>query len=190
MWLLNVLLVAFIFLLMLIIISTSMKIGLMITNKHNYDSKLLIIPSILIMLLWGISLLVFYLCNKSVFANGLEDMILTIIMMPSSIEHKRRIIITSIIIIILTVLIQSFTYYAINVDYNKLWGYIRFGIKKKLNIKPKKNAKTKKMVINEERFDVPLNIAIITSTLTFVISTLLILGLYKIGTGISKKIIS
>ena len=52
MWLLSTLLILLVFLIILVIISTSMKIGLIITNRHNYDSKLLIIPSILTMILW------------------------------------------------------------------------------------------------------------------------------------------
>lgn len=190
MWILSMLLILFIFFIVLVIVSTSMKIGLIITNRHNYDSRLLIIPAILTMILWGIAIFTFYLLSKSIFTNGLEDMILTVIMTPSSIEHKTRIFITGGIIVIITVLLQSLTYYSINIDYGKIWGFIRFRIKQILKIKPKENTKSKNIILNEEKFDVPFYIAIITSILSFIISSLLIFGLYKIGISLSQKIIA
>ncbi|MDO4283492.1 MAG: hypothetical protein Q4D02_07630 [Clostridia bacterium] len=190
MWLLSVLLILFIFLIVLVIISTSMKIGLIITNRHNYDSKLLIIPAILSMILWGIALFILYLNCQNMFTNGLEDMLLTIIMAPSSIENKNKLLITAGIIVAITVFLQSFTYYAINIDYQKMWGYIRFKTKQILKIKTKENVKNKKILLNEEKFNVPFHIAIITSILAFVISSLLVFGLYKLGIKLSQKIIS
>ena len=132
MWLLTTLLILLIFLIILVIISTSMKIGLIITNRHNYDSRKLIIPSILIMIIWMIAILTFYLIFKNTFSNGLEDMILTLVMTPSSITNKKDLIIVGVILTIITILIQSFTYYAINIDYKKMFGYIRFKVKQKL----------------------------------------------------------
>lgn len=167
-----------------------MKIGLIITNRHNYDSKLLIIPAILSMILWGIALFILYLNCQNMFTNGLEDMLLTIIMAPSSIENKNKLLITAGIIVAITVFLQSFTYYAINIDYQKMWGYIRFKTKQILRIKTKENVKNKKILLNEEKFNVPFHIAIITSILAFVISSLLVFGLYKLGIKLSQKIIS
>ena len=93
MWLLTTLLMLFTFLIVLVIISTSMKIGLIITNRHNYNSRQLIIPSILIMIIWIVAIFIFYLIFKNTFSNGLEDMILTLIMTPSSITNKKDLII-------------------------------------------------------------------------------------------------
>ena len=190
MWLLSILLILFILLLLIVIVSTSMKIGLIITNRHNYESKLLILPSIFSIILWGIAIFIFYLSCKNTFINGLEDMLLTIIMTPSAIENKSKLLITGIVMIVITVLLQSFTYYAINIDYKKIWGYIRFNIKRILKIKPKENIKSKKILLNEEHFDVPIHIAIITSILSFIISALLVFGLFKLGIKLSDKIIS
>ncbi len=189
MWLLTTLLILLIFLIILVIISTSMKIGLIITNRHNYDSRKLIIPSILIMIIWMIAILTFYLIFKNTFSNGLEDMILTLVMTPSSITNKKDLIIVGVILTIITILIQSFTYYAINIDYKKMFGYIRFKVKQKLNIKPRKENNENNIVVNEEEFVVPFYIALITSILTSIISILIVFGLYNLGVKISTKII-
>lgn len=189
MWLLSTLLILLVFLIILVIISTSMKIGLIITNRHNYESKLLIIPSILTMILWLIALFTFYLIFKNTFSNGFEDMILTLVMTPSSIEDKSSLLIAGGLISFIAVLLQSFTYYAINIDYGKIWGFIRFKIKQKLNIKPKEGNNSN-MLPSEERFDVPFSTALITSILTFIITISLIFGLYKLGTKLSQKVMS
>lgn len=189
MWLLTTLLILLAFLIVLVIISTSMKIGLIITNRHNYDSRKLIIPSILVMILWMVAIFTFYLIFKNTFSNGLEDMILSLVMTPSSIANKKDLIIVGVILAIITILIQSFTYYAINIDYNKIFGYIRFKIKQILNIKPKENKNQNNIAINEEKFEVPFYIALITSILTSVLSILLVFGLYNLGVKISTKII-
>lgn len=185
---LTILLVLFIFLIALVIISTAIKIGLIITNRHNYDSKLLIIPSILSMILWSFAILTFYLNCENTFTEGIEDMILTIVMSPENIENKSEILTNGAVILVITVILQSFTYYAINIDYKKIWGYIRFKIKQILKIKPKKE-KNAGMILNEENFSVPFYIALLTSILTFAISILIIFGLYKLGIKLSEKII-
>lgn len=190
MWLLSGIIIFFMFLLILVIISTSMKIGLIITNRHNYDSRLLIIPSILSLLLWAIALYIFYIICQNIFVNGFEDMILTITMTPELIENKNQIFMSGSLVLFVTVILQSFTYYAINIDYGKIWGYIRFKIKQILKIKPKDIASSShKMILNEEKFNVPFYIALLTSILSFVISAILIVGCYKIGIKISQKIV-
>lgn len=189
MWLLTTLLMLFTFLIVLVIISTSMKIGLIITNRHNYNSRQLIIPSILIMIIWIVAIFIFYLIFKNTFSNGLEDMILTLIMTPSSITNKKDLIIVGIILSIIIILVKSFIYYAINIDYNKVFGYIRLKIKQILNIKPKDEKTQNNIVVNEEKFEVPFYIALITSILTSLISIILVFGLYNLGVKISTKII-
>ncbi len=190
MWLLFVLLIFLVFLLVLVIISTSMKIGLIITNRHNYESRLLIIPSILTIIIWGIAIFIFYLLSKDLFKNGFEDMLLTIFMAPSSIEFKKEILTNATIICFVTVLLQSFTYYAINIDYSRIFGYIRFKIKTLINYKEKNKKNSQKISIYEERFNVPLHIAVITSIFTFIFTCLIIFGLYKLGVTLSHKIIN
>lgn len=189
MWLFNTLIITLIFLILIVIVSTSMKLGLIITNKHNYDSKLLIIPSILTVALWTIALFIFYLLFKGTFSNSMEDMILTLIMTPSSIENKTLLIVSGVVIVFVVILLQSFTYYAINIDYERIIGFARFNLKQKLNIKPKENKTGNSILINEEKFDVPFHIALITSILTSIISILLIFLLYGLGVKISRKII-
>ena len=54
MWLITALLAILIFLLLVVIMDTAMKLALMITTLYNYDTKKLFIPAVLTVILWGI----------------------------------------------------------------------------------------------------------------------------------------
>ena len=66
MWLITALLVILIFLLLVVIMDTSMKLALMITTLYNYDTKKLFIPAALTVILWALLL---FGCFNSINAN-------------------------------------------------------------------------------------------------------------------------
>ena len=70
MWLITALLVILVFLLLVVIMDTSMKLALMITTLYNYDSKKLFIPACLSVIVWALLILAcFNTINKSLDNN-------------------------------------------------------------------------------------------------------------------------
>ena len=131
MWFITALLVILVFLLLVVIMDTSMKLALMITTLYNYDSKKLFIPACLTVIIWGLLILAcFRTINKSLDYNAV-DMLFSMLFDKTIIEGYKGMFARSIISTFLVgTVLQSFTYYSVNINYQKVTGTIRFSLKK------------------------------------------------------------
>lgn len=131
MWLITALLVILVFLLLVVIMDTSMKLALMITTLYNYDSKKLFIPACLSVIVWGLLILAcFNTINKSL-DNNAVDMLFSMIFDRSLINGYVGVFVKALLsTFIVGTILQSLTYYSVNINYQKVGGTIRFSIKK------------------------------------------------------------
>ena len=116
MWFITALLVILVFLLLVVIMDTSMKLALMITTLYNYDSKKLFIPACLTVIIWGLLILAcFRTINKSLDYNAV-DMLFSMLFDKTIIEGYKGMFARSIISTFLVgTVLQSCTYYSVNI---------------------------------------------------------------------------
>ena len=216
MWFITALLVILVFLLLVVIMDTSMKLALMITTLYNYDSKKLFIPACLTVIIWGLLILAcFRTINKSLDYNAV-DMLFSMLFDKTIIEGYKGMFARSIISTFLVgTVLQSFTYYSVNINYQKVTGTIRFSLKKLFKsiiekIFKKKNndvVDANASVISKRRGRLSSNIkalaevkrepkkltfprAILTSVISVLFTLLICYGLFKIGTLLSGKVMT
>ena len=216
MWFITALLVILVFLLLVVIMDTSMKLALMITTLYNYDSKKLFIPACLTVIIWGLLILAcFRTINKSLDYNAV-DMLFSMLFDKTIIEGYKGMFARSIISTFLVgTVLQSFTYYSVNINYQKVTGTIRFSLKKLFKaiiekIFKKKNndvVETDASVVSKRSGRLSSNIkalaevkrepkkltfprAILTSVISVLFTLLICYGLFKIGTLLSGKVMT
>ena len=216
MWFITALLVILVFLLLVVIMDTSMKLALMITTLYNYDSKKLFIPACLTVIIWGLLILAcFRTINKSLDYNAV-DMLFSMLFDKTIIEGYKGMFARSIISTFLVgTVLQSFTYYSVNINYQKVTGTIRFSLKKLFKsiiekIFKKKNndiVDASASVVSKRRGRLSSNIkalaevkrepkkltfprAILTSVISVLFTLLICYGLFKIGTLLSGKVMN
>lgn len=216
MWLITALLVILVFLLLVVIMDTSMKLALMITTLYNYDSKKLFIPACLTVIIWGLLILAcFRTINKSLDYNAV-DMLFSMLFDKTIIEGYKGMFARSIISTFLVgTVLQSFTYYSVNINYQKVTGTIRFSLKKLFKAIIEKLFKKKNndvvdanaSVVSKRRGRLSSNIkalaevkrepkkltfprAILTSVISVLFTLLICYGLFKIGTLLSEKVMT
>lgn len=216
MWFITALLVILVFLLLVVIMDTSMKLALMITTLYNYDSKKLFIPACLTVIIWGLLILAcFRSINKSLDYNAV-DMLFSMLFDKTIIEGYKGMFAKSLISTFLVgTVLQSFTYYSVNINYQKVTGTIRFSLKKLFKAIIEKIFKKKNndvvdanaSVISKRRGILSSNIkalaevkrepkkltfprAILTSVISVLFTLLICYGLFKIGTLLSGKVMN
>ena len=216
MWFITALLVILVFLLLVVIMDTSMKLALMITTLYNYDSKKLFIPACLTVIIWGLLILAcFRTINKSLDYNAV-DMLFSMLFDKTIIEGYKGMFARSIISTFLVgTVLQSFTYYSVNINYQKVTGTIRFSLKKLFKAIIEKIFKKKNndvvdanaSVVSKRRGRLSSNIralaevkrepkkltfprAILTSVISVLFTLLICYGLFKIGTLLSGKVMT
>ena len=214
MWFITALLVILVFLLLVVIMDTSMKLALMITTLYNYDSKKLFIPACLTVIIWGLLILAcFRTINKSLDYNAV-DMLFSMLFDKTIIEGYKGMFARSIISTFLVgTVLQSFTYYSVNINYQKVTGTIRFSLKKLFKAIIEKLFKKKNndvvdanaSVVSKRRGRLSSNIkalaevkrepkkltfprAILTSVISVLFTLLICYGLFKIGTLLIEKL--
>ena len=216
MWFITALLVILVFLLLVVIMDTSMKLALMITTLYNYDSKKLFIPACLTVIIWGLLILAcFRSINKSLDYNAV-DMLFSMLFDKTIIEGYKGMFARSIISTFLVgTVLQSFTYYSVNINYQKVTGTIRFSLKKLFKALIEKIFKKKNndvvdannSAVSKRRGRLSSNIkalaevkrepkkltfprAILTSVISVLFTLLICYGLFKIGTLLSGKVMN
>lgn len=199
MWLITTLIVILIFLLLIVIMSTSMKLALMITTLYNYNTKKLFIPAALTVLLWTILFIGMFNSINSSLDNNAVDILFSMIFDKTIIQGYETVLLKALIsTFLIGTILQSFTYYAVNINYQKITGTVRFSIKrlfKKIYLKIFKRNLSKKQ-INAALSEIqrgPKKLTFIRAIITSVISVLFTLvvcyGLFIFGTLISDKIL-
>lgn len=196
MWLITVLLVTVVFLLLVVIMDTAMKLALMITTLYNYDSKKLFIPAALTVALWTILLFGCYNSINSSLNNDAIDVLFAMLFDREVLAQYSGVLLRSLLsTFLIGTLLQSFTYYTVNINYQKITGTVRFSFKKifrKLykKIFKKDLSSSKNDALSEvQRGPKKLTFvrAIITSVISMLITVVLCYLLFMIGTLLSDN---
>ena len=208
MWLITALLVILVFLLLVVIMDTSMKLALMITTLYNYDSKKLFIPACLSVIVWALLILAcFNTINKSL-DNNAVDMLFSMIFDRSLINGYVGVFVKALLsTFIVGTILQSFTYYSVNINYQKVGGTIRFSIKKlfkaifskifkKNNIdendtvgrRGKRSITYALTEVEHEPKKLTFPRAILTSVISVLFTIVICYALFMIGTLLSDKV--
>lgn len=200
MWIITALLAILIFLLLVVIMDTAMKLALMITTLYNYDTKKLFIPAVLTVILWGILLFGCYNSINANLDNNAIDMLFAMVFDRTLIEGYEGILIRTIVsTFLIGTLLQSLTYYTVNINYQKVTGTVRFSLKKlikKLYFKIFKKDMTEKEQVSAlsevQRGPKKLTFvrAIITSIISVLLTFIICYVLFVIGTLLSNKVIT
>ena len=195
MWLITVLLVIVIFLLLVVIMDTAMKLALMITTLYNYDTKKLFIPAALTVALWAILLFGCYNSINSSLDNNAVDILFAMIFDKEMISQYSGILLRSLLsTFLIGTLLQSFTYYTVNINYQKITGTVRFSFKKLFRKIFKKDLSNNKNDALSEIQRGPKKLtfirAIITSVISMLITVVLCYLLFMIGTLLSDNFLN
>ncbi len=204
MWLITILLAILVALIIIIIMDTSMKLALMITTLYNYDTKKLFIPATLTVALWGLLFVGCYnTINKSL-GNDTIDLVFSMIFDHSLIPMYLPNILKPILSTCLVgTLLQSLTYYTVNINYQKVTGVVRFSLKRSLNsivdiffnkvLKKERRRSAKNKALSEVTIQ-PKKLtfirAIITSVISVIITLSVCIALFLIGELISGKVLT
>ena len=200
MWLITVLLVILIALVLIVIMDTSMKLALMITTLYNYETKKLFIPATLTVFLWAILLVGCYnSINTSLDGNAI-DIIFSMIFDNTLISEYSPVLIKTLLsTFLIGTLLQSFTYYTVNINYQKVTGTVRFSLKKlirnlckKIFKKDifKKESSSSLSEIQRGPKKLTFGRAIMTSIISVIITAIVCVVLFLIGNALSSKVIT
>ena len=200
MWLITVLLVILIALVLIVIMDTSMKLALMITTLYNYETKKLFIPATLTVFLWAILLVgCFNSINTSLDGNAI-DIIFSMIFDNTLISEYSPVLIKTLLsTFLIGTLLQSFTYYTVNINYQKVTGTVRFSLKKlirnlckKIFKKDifKKESSSSLSEIQRGPKKLTFGRAIMTSIISVIITAIVCIVLFLIGNALSSKVIT
>ena len=199
MWLLTILLVLFVALIFIVIMNTSMKLALMITTLYNYETKKLFIPAALTVILWGALGVGCYNSINNTLDNDAIDILFSMMFEHSIItQYVPELIKILLSTFVIGTLLQSLTYYTVNINYQKLTGTIRFSFKEVIKKIYKKIFKKnlsgdKKSSLSEiKRGPKKLTFfrAILTSIISVILTVLVAYGLFVLGSYLSTKIIN
>lgn len=200
MWLITVLLVILIALVLIVIMDTSMKLALMITTLYNYETKKLFIPATLTVFLWAILLVGCYnSINTSLDGNAI-DIIFSMIFDNTLISEYSPVLIKTLLsTFLIGTLLQSFTYYTVNINYQKVTGTVRFSLKKlirnlckkifKKDIFKKENSSSLSEIQRGPK-KLTFGRAIMTSIISVIITAIVCIVLFLIGNALSSKVIT
>ena len=200
MWLITVLLVILIALVLIVIMDTSMKLALMITTLYNYETKKLFIPATLTVFLWAILLVgCFNSINTSLGGNAI-DIIFSMIFDNTLVSEYSTVLIRTLLsTFLIGTLLQSFTYYTVNINYQKVTGTVRFSFKKlirnlckKIFKKDifKKESSSSLSEIQRGPKKLTFGRAIMTSIISVIITAIVCIVLFLIGNALSSKVIT
>ena len=200
MWLITILLVILIALVLIVIMDTAMKLALMITTLYNYETKKLFIPATLTVFLWAILLVGCYnSINTSLDGNAI-DIIFSMIFDNTLISEYSPVLIKTLLsTFLIGTLLQSFTYYTVNINYQKVTGTVRFSLKKlirnlckKIFKKDifKKESSSSLSEIQRGPKKLTFGRAIMTSIISVIITAIVCIVLFLIGNALSSKVIT
>ena len=200
MWLITALLAILIALILIVIMDTAMKLALMITTLYNYDTKKLFIPATLTVILWGVLLLGALNSINTAMDNNAVELIFAMIFDHSLIAQYKTVLIKPLLsAFLIGTILQSFTYYTVNINYQRLTGSVRFSAKRLIQKVTKKvfkkdivMAKNNAALSEVTRGPKKLTFirAILTSIISVIITVLVCYGLFLLGNVLSDKVLT
>ena len=179
------------FLLVITLLSSIIKFSLLLTTRHSYETTLLIVPSILNMISWSV---LSFFWTKAIFKVTGKDISTIIFDNILNISTLRETIISvlpiTIIFIVFGIILQSFSFFALNIPYTKICNKIKITFNKVFKIKLKINETEKALVINPEEEELNMVNSFIASFFTFSLTLFVLLICLAIGNVISSKILT
>ena len=176
----------FIVLIIYTIISTIIKFTLFLTTKRKFENIRLIIPVILSILIWTVVLSLYIITLNNYLEFNIFTKITEMYLQKQSLtELSKSVIIFFTFYISIGTLLQTFSYFCVNVRFENLFKYIRYYISKifKLNSKPKN------IIITDNTENITLISAFLASLLTTILFIIIFIILIIIGLTISKNLV-
>lgn len=188
-----------IFLIVITIITTIIKLSLMVTTKYKYETYILIVPSILFILLWGILFFLWFIMSDNYTNGGIVNLAFETVLNSNLNIHDYTPSLICLLICCMTgIIIQPLIFLSVNIPY----GNIRVTLKKQL-IKLKKWFITKilkkdlkpelmptsDVMIKEKWVKLKYPNALISSIFSFAIIFFAVITLLFCSNIISKKIL-
>jgi hypothetical protein len=187
---LTFLIILFVILILFVAISTIIKFVLFITTKYKYDNYSLILPSVLSFISWFMLFIFWYFTLTKILNVDIYSLFFNIFLKTSAITNNiRPLVISSIVYCLFGILLQSFTFLTVNVDYIKIFGHIRIFAKKRIITKSNEEKETSNLVIDERPDKLSFSNAFISSLFAFSSILFCLLILLAISNILSKKIL-
>lgn len=168
-------------------LSTIIKLSLYITTSESYEHSRLVIPVILSILIWA---LVGTLCAITIYnrtqTNVINEFFNIYLQKGNLMPLIKLVSQCAIIYYIIGILLQSITYYAVNIKLENLFSSIRFALKKLFRIGKKKEQKN--LTLFYEIPGISIFRALFTSLLTTVMMTCFVVLLFAAGIHLSTKL--
>ena len=189
MLLFNILVILFFILIILVISSTIIKTSLFFINRCKYENYILIVPAVLSVMSWAITLILLFITLSITFKENFINFIIDKILNHISLnQYYQNILIPCICFSIICIILQNFSFMTVNIDYTKINGNLRINIKKLFKLKLNKNNSNQIILTNFTK-RLSLKAALLSSILTFSLVIFFSLTLFSIGKIISNNII-
>ena len=181
------LLILCLFLIIVTITSTIIKITLFATTRNNYHTRQLFIPAVLNILIWILLFFGLYSILSAILHVNLFTFIFNLIISKTSDNPSMiKIIISLIITFIIGIALQALTYFCVNIDYKNIFRSTRWFVKKKINYDID-SKKTRNVVLKDDEVKLTYGNAFLASIFSFTLVLFFVLILYNVGTYISGK---
>lgn len=187
---LTFLIILLVILILFVAISTIIKLVLFITTKHKYDNYSLILPSVLSFISWSMSFIFWYFTLTKILNVDIYSLLFNIFLKTSAItDNIRPLAITSIVYCLFGIILQSFMFLSVNIDYLKIFGHIRIFAKKRIIAKNAEEQKKSNLIVDERPDKLSFANAFISSLFAFSSILFCLLILLAISNILSKKIL-
>lgn len=151
MFFISFILAFFIFLLAISIINLFLSFSIKLVTTNTIDEYKFIIPSVLYLIITGITFFLIYIVTTNVLDLSIRDSIMAIIFKTIDISDKiKTVLALDLILIIASILIESLCLMTVNIDYTVTFGKIRMLFKDLFKKITKKANNTKEDKTNEK----------------------------------------
>ena len=151
MFFISFILAFFIFLLAISIINLFLSFSIKLVTTNTIDEYKFIIPSVLYLVITGITFFLIYIVTTNVLDLSIRDSIMAIIFKTIDISDKiKTVLALDLILIIASILIESLCLMTVNIDYTVTFGKIRMLFKDLFKKITKKANNTKEDKTNEK----------------------------------------
>lgn len=186
----NFLLIFLIALLMIVIVESIIQIVLFFATGCFYNSRHLILPSTLSIIIWSLCVVGFILTLNLYYDISVGTLLFNVLVTKSSIvEYLPKIFLSAVISSIIGIILQSFIYYTVNIPYSKISGSIRLKFKQLIDFKKKTELAPNAIQMPEEEPPLLLGTAFISSFFTFALIFFCIVILLSVGNILSSKVL-
>lgn len=144
----------FIFLIAISIINLFLSFAIKLVTNNTIDEYKFIIPSVLYLIINGITFILIYTVTTNVLDLSIKDSLMAIIFKTIDISDKiRTVLALDLILLIISIILQSVCLMTVNIDYTVTFGKVRMMFKDLFKKMFKKKENIKKDNISTEKVD-------------------------------------